>query len=100
MGNELSYHAIYQPTPRFGTLNFKILLSDNSNKWKRLQFNFIATSNPHISANHIVFNSFVNETTQKYNLVSNIKLNDHMKTKPILQTFITGISLKSKMTAK
>ncbi len=29
VGYELQYRAMYQPTPRFGTLVFKVLLQDN-----------------------------------------------------------------------
>lgn len=85
------------PTPKYGSVNFKLLLTDKLNKWKRIQFSFIATNNAQISAGYISFNSFTDDNKTKHNLASNIKVNDYMKTKPIIQTYISGVSIKSRM---
>lgn len=63
-----------------------------------MQFNFIATSHSQISAGFISFNTFANDNKTKHNLVTSIKVNDYMKTKPIVQAYVSGISLKPKLT--
>lgn len=89
---------MYQPTPSFGTLNFKLMVQDENNLWQRLQFNFIATNNPHMIANSIQFNYFPsNSNKTRHSLVSTIRIADNMKVKPIIQSYITGISLRAKM---
>ena len=99
MRNGLVYRALYQPTPRFGTLGFKVLVQDTNNRWRRLQFNFIATNHLHILANTIQFNTLPEQTaSRKYSLVSTIQIEDRMKEKPIIQSYITGISLRAKIT--
>jgi hypothetical protein len=76
----LSFKAVYQPTPRFGTLNFAVLVQDNATQWKRLQFNFIATNHAQITANTINFNSFIDDQNKtSYSLVSKIHIEDYMK---------------------
>lgn len=59
--DQLSYRAVYQPTPKFGMLNFNVFVEDKLLKWKRLQFNFIATSHTQISAGYVQFDSFNND---------------------------------------
>ncbi len=71
----MQYRAVYQPTPRFGTLNFKVLVQDQQNKWKRLQFNFIATDNSQVAANSLQFNNLSEDLNKtKFSLVSKIQL--------------------------
>lgn len=56
MKENLNFKVIYQPTPRFGTLSFKVTLTDENNGWRKLQFNFIATSHKHLLAGTLEFN--------------------------------------------
>lgn len=97
VGYELQYRALYQPTPRFGTLNFKVLVSDKENKWRRLQFNFIATNHPQVSANSLQFSQLSTDLSKtKFSLVSRIQIEDYMTSKPIIQAYTSGISLRAK----
>lgn len=78
-------------------VNFNVLVEDKSFKWKRLQFNFIATSHSQISAGFVNFNTFANTSQTRHNLVTSINVNDYMKAKPIVQAYVSGISLRANM---
>jgi hypothetical protein len=74
------------------------MVSDKENKWRRLQFNFIATGHPQVLANSVEFSGLSSDVTKtKFSLVSSIQLKDYMKAKPIIQAYTAGISLRAKI---
>jgi hypothetical protein len=94
---DLQYNVKYTPTNDFGILNFEILVQDEKLKWKKVQFNFIATTNKNIIANTLSYNGLsLNQAGNKLNLLSKIDILDNMKYQPIIQTYISGIKLQSK----